>query len=93
MSPGIKFFFARIFPLFFLVAGASIAFFGICGLIMARASAGWPTSPGQIVSSSVERHDKRGSSGSRTTYHGEIGYEFSVERLTVGRESQPINQP
>ena len=67
----------------FIVAGAIVAFFGINGLVKAKASVDWPSSPGQIVSSSVESHHSTGDSGeSSTTYHAEILYEFSVEETT-----------
>ena len=78
-----KFFFSRIFPFMFVVAGAIIAFIGINGLVKAKASVDWPSSPGQVVSSSVESHRSTGDSGrSSTTYHAEILYEFSVEGIT-----------
>ena len=67
----------------FVVAGAIIAFIGINGLVKAKASVDWPSSPGRIVSSSVESHRSTGDSGPRrTTYHAEISYEFSIEGIT-----------
>ena len=78
-----KFFFSRIFPFIFVVAGAIVSFIGINGLVKAKASAGWPSSPGQIISSSVESRRSTGDSGrSSTTYHAEIFYEFSVAEIT-----------
>ncbi|KKL50012.1 hypothetical protein LCGC14_2309750 [marine sediment metagenome] len=82
MSPGMRSFFSRILPLLFVVVGAGAGFFGIRGLIRARASADWPTAEGKVVASSVERHRNTGSRGSSTTYHAEILYEFSVEGTT-----------
>ncbi|MFC1452145.1 DUF3592 domain-containing protein [Verrucomicrobiota bacterium] len=77
-----KFFFSRIFPLIFVVVGASVAFLGIRGLIRAKASVDWPSTQGNIVESSVERHRSSGSKGSSTTYHAEILYEFTVAGTT-----------
>ena len=83
MSPGMKFFFSRIFPLIFVVVGASVAFFGIRGLVRAKASVDWPSTQGKIVESSVERHRSSGSKGrSSTTYHAEILYEFTIDGTT-----------
>lgn len=82
MSPGMKFFFSRIFPLIFIVVGASVAFFGIRGFIRAKASVGWPSTQGKVLESSVERQRSSGSNGSSTTYHAEILYEFTVEGTT-----------
>jgi len=77
-----QFFFSRIFPLIFVVVGASVVFFGIRGLTRARASIEWPSTQGTIVESSVERHRSSGSNGSSTTYHAEILYEFVVDGTT-----------
>lgn len=77
-----KFFFSRIFPLIFLAIGAGVSFFGLRGLGRAKASAGWPTAQGTVMESSVDRRRSSGSSGSSTTYHAEILYEFSAEGTT-----------
>ena len=83
MSSRMKFFFARIFPLIFVVAGLIIAFVGVRGLVKAKASVDWPSSQGKIVSSSLESHRSTGNnSRSSTTYHADILYEFSVEGTT-----------
>lgn len=84
MPPRVRFFFSRIFPLIFVIAGASVACFGIHALINAKASTGWPTANGVVVASSVEQHrsNKSGSSSSKLTYHAEILYEFSVNETT-----------
>ncbi len=83
MSPGTKFFFSKIFPFIFVVVGASVAFFGIRGLIRAKDSVDWPSTQGTVVESSVERQRSSGSKGrSSTTYHAEILYEFTVEGTT-----------
>lgn len=77
LTPGRRFFFSRIFPLIFIVVGASVAFFGIRGLQRAKASTDWPAVQGVIRDSSVERKRSSGSNSS-TTYHAEILYEFTV---------------
>jgi len=77
-SPGMKFFFSRIFPLIFIVIGAGVAFFGIRGLIRANASTDWPTAKGQVKTSSVERQRNSHKGKSSTTYHAKILYKFSV---------------
>ena len=83
MSPGMKVFFSRIFPLIFVIVGASVAFFGIRGLIRAKASVDWPATQGKVLESSVERHRSSDSKRrSSTTYRAEILYEFSVEGTT-----------
>jgi len=83
MPPAVRFFFSRIFPLIFIVVGASVAFFGIRGLIRAKASMKWPTTQGKVVASSVESHHSSNSNGgSSTTYHAEILYEFAVGDTT-----------
>ncbi len=80
MSPAMKFFFSRIFPFIFVIVGASVAFFGIRGLVRAKASMDWPGTPGKVIESSVGRRRSSGSNGgSSTTYHAEILYEFTVE--------------
>jgi len=74
-----KFFFARIFPLIFILVGAGVAFFGVRGLIRASASTDWPTAQGQIMASSVDRRRSSSSNGgSSTTYQAEILYQYSV---------------
>lgn len=82
MTPGMKIFFSRIFPLIFVVVGASVAFFGIRGLVRAKTSLNWPSTQGKVVESSVERQRSSGSNGSSTTYHAEILYEFTVDGTT-----------
>ncbi len=78
MSPRMRFFFGRIFPLPFAIVGAVTFFFGVRGVIRAGQSSSWPTAEGKILSSSVERHTSRDKDGSSTTYHAEVCYEFTV---------------
>ncbi len=81
-SPVMRFFFARVFPLVFIAAGAGLSYAGWLGLARARASTGWPTAPGTVVASSVERRESRGSNGINVTYHAGIHYEFQVDGAT-----------
>jgi hypothetical protein len=76
MSPGMRVFFSRIFPLPFMIAGALTLYFGCRTLERARHSATWPTAPGVIEQSSVEYHRSDEGSG---TYHAEILYNFMVK--------------
>ena len=78
MTPGMKFFFSRIFPLIFLISGAVIAFLGIRGLIRAKESSNWPSVKGKIITSSVKTHHSSGKNGSSTTYHAHIIYKFKI---------------
>lgn len=71
----VSFFFARIFPLVFVLAGAAVMSFGIRDLLRARASTGWPVAEGIIRSSVVESHS--GNKGG-TTYSAKVTYEYSV---------------
>ena len=82
MSPGLRFFFSRIFPLIFVAVGAAVALAGLRGLERARASVKWPTAPGKVVASSVARRASSGSKGTTVTYHAEILYEYSVNGTT-----------
>ena len=84
MSPKMKFFFTRIFPLIFVVIGAALSFFGFRNLIHAKASLEWPVAEGMVVMSSVERHVSRdgNSSHKNVTYHAEVLYEYVVDGIT-----------
>jgi len=82
IPPSVRFFFFRIFPWPFIIAGAILLGFGLLGVIRARASTEWPTARGEIVSASVERHQRSGTGAGRsggTTYHAEVLYDFSIE--------------
>jgi len=81
MSPGMKFFFTRIFPLIFISIGAGVTFFGTQSLVKAKDSLDWPSTQGKVIKSEVKSHHSSGSgSSSSTTYHANILYEFSVEK-------------
>jgi len=79
MPPGLRFFFARIFPLAFFLAGFFILLFGYRDLERARESVAWPTTEGRITASSVAAQTSRNSEGrSSTTYRAEIAYDYEV---------------
>jgi hypothetical protein len=69
-----QFFFTWLFPLPFLTVGALLLFFGVRSYQSAQESSGWPTSPGVVLSSSVDSH----RSDDSTTYQAEVLYEYEV---------------
>jgi hypothetical protein len=79
MSPGKRFFFARIFPLPFIFIGALILYFGWLELQQAKESTAWPEVKGQIQNSSVGFRAGKKSSG---TYHPEVFYTYIVDAET-----------
>ncbi len=78
MSPGMAFFFSRIFPLIFIGCGAMVLYFGWQDIQHAMASSNWPTAPGMIQSSSVEYHRSQKGSG---TYGAKVLYSFTANDL------------
>ena len=78
LGPGMQFFFSRIFPLIFIIAGGTVGYFGFKNLINAEKSSQWPSVGGRVVSSAVETHHSSGKNSS-TTYHAAITYEFRVK--------------
>jgi hypothetical protein len=95
LSPSQRFFFARIFPLFPILAGGVALYFGVTTMVGAAASKNWPVVEGTVIASSI-RAERGSSSGTgstinRTTYHAEVVYEyvikgtpFSGERVNFG---------
>jgi hypothetical protein len=77
-SPGMRFFFARVFPLPFILIGMLIFYYGWRELSQARESTGWPSAEGTIQSSAVEVRTSRKS----RTYHAAIWYQFDVDGQT-----------
>jgi len=77
-----KFFISRLMPLLLLLAGATAIGFGGLTPFRAQASKSWPTEPGVVVSSSVERREGRREGLRDATYYGKIQYEFSVNGVT-----------
>lgn len=69
-----RFFFGRIFPIPFILAGAAVMAFGIRDFVRAKSSPDWPTAPGIVVESRVESSSSDGS----TTYGARIRYEYTV---------------
>ncbi len=77
-SPGMRFFFSRVFPLPFILIGILILYYGWRGLSQARESTGWPSAEGTIQSSAVEVRTSRKSK----TYHAAVWYQFDVDGQT-----------
>lgn len=75
-SKASRFFFGRVFPLPFMLAGAAIVWVGVRDLQHAQASTQWPTATGQVRVSEVEYRRSRDSGG---TYHARVVYDFEVE--------------
>ena len=50
------------------------SFFGMRGLTRAQASTGWPSAPGKVIKSSVEREE--------SSYEAQILYEFTLAGTT-----------
>lgn len=73
-----RFFFMRLFPWPFMVAGTLVLFFGVRGVIRGNASTAWPAVPGVIQESSVEYHS--GSKGG--AYHARVRYTYVLEGVT-----------
>lgn len=69
----------RIFPLIFILVGASVGFFGFRGLIRAKASVNWPMVEGKIVESTVDRSTSNSNGSSSTTYQAAVLYDYSVD--------------
>ncbi len=79
MSAGMRFFFSKLFPVPFILAGACTLFFGVRGLHRANESTTWPVADGTVQNSTVEYHSSSEGGG---TYHAEVLYQFSVDGLT-----------
>ncbi len=79
MGPGMRFFFTIIFPWIFILMGGGIMYAGITNLRNASASKNWPTVPGKVVVSEVDRH--RSDKGS-STYSANVVYDYKVESTT-----------
>jgi hypothetical protein len=79
MSSGMRFFFSRLFPLPFILAGAFTLYFGVRGLHRANESTTWPVADGTIQKSTVEYHSSSEGGG---TYHAEVLYQFTVDGVT-----------
>lgn len=75
MSPAKRFFFARIFPLIFVLIGGSVVFWGVNTFFKANQSEAWPFVDGIIVESEMEYHRSNEGSG---TYHARILYDYTV---------------
>jgi hypothetical protein len=77
---GLRFFFAVVFPLIFLGAGAVLLVIGARGYLRATASLDWPIAEGVVVASSVRSQTSRSKEGRTSTSHrAEVLYEFEAE--------------
>jgi len=76
MSPGMRFFFSRVFPLPFVLAGVLTLYFGVRGIYRAKESVIWPTANGTIHNSTVEYQSSVKGGG---TYHAEVLYQFTAD--------------
>lgn len=79
MGPGMRFFMTIIFPWIFILVGGGIMYAGVTNLRNASASKNWPTVPGKVVISEVDRH--RSEKGS-TNYSANVVYDYQVEGTT-----------
>jgi len=79
MSSGMRLFFARIFPLPFLLVGLLTLYFGVKGIYQARESTTWPVTDGTVQNSTMEFHSSSKGGG---TYHAEVLYQFTVDGQT-----------
>ena len=80
MSPIVRIFFSRIFPLPFLIDGVTVFAFGTRNFFRAESSTGWPTTTGMIETSSVEYHTDNDNGGG--TYHAHVFYHYSLNGTT-----------
>ena len=82
MSPTQAKWFARLFPIPFIIAGAAIFIFGVREWSLAKESSDWPSTDGVIIKSQVsERQSTTGSGSSRrttTVYFADIVYDYTV---------------
>lgn len=70
--------FAWLFPIPFVIAGAVTLTLGVRSLWFARESSSWPSTSGVVIHSDVET--SRGNKG--TTYQAEIMYDYEVDGST-----------
>jgi hypothetical protein len=79
MPPAVKFFFARIFPVLFIIVGASVLYFGLGQIELAKQSVDWPTVEGMVQQSTVEyRRDSEGGGA----YYAQVLYDYTVQGVT-----------
>jgi len=75
-----------LFALIFVVAGIAVSIWGWNEMESAKASMGWPTTEGTVISSEVEKHRSTTGTGSKrrtsTTYEAEVLYEYAANGTT-----------
>ena len=92
LSPVQRFLMVRIVPWFIVLMGGLCMYLGFMTVYKARQSTDWPSVPGNVVESGIRTEhssSSSGSSGSSTTYHANVVYEYRVdgEKLTGKRVS------
>jgi hypothetical protein len=75
LSPGKRIFFGVFFPWIFILVGGGLLYAGVTNLRRAHASTHWPSVPGEVTSSEVER---RRSNKNSTTYAPVVTYDYTV---------------
>lgn len=78
LGPVQRFFFARIFPWFIVLAGSFAVYLGLTTVLKAQESTDWPSVKGKIVKSGIrtERGTSSSATSSRNSYHADIVYEY-----------------
>jgi hypothetical protein len=76
MSPRMRFFFSRVFPVPFILVGALTFFTGVRELYRAWESTSWPVVDATIRNSAVDYTSGKDNGGG--TYHAEVHYDFVV---------------
>ena len=89
MGPGMRFFFTIIFPWIFILVGGGIMYAGVTNLRNASASKNWPTVPGKVVVSELNR--SRSDKGS-TTYSATVVYDYNVDGTTYSAKRVSFGQ-
>jgi hypothetical protein len=85
MSPGLKFFFSRIFPLPFILVGAVVFFIGVRNFNRARESVLWPTVEGRVAHSEMTiswPHANDSHQSNTPTYGAEVLYKYQLSGTT-----------
>lgn len=86
LSPLTKVFFSRLFPLPFLVVGLFCLYGGFKEFIAARQSTDWPTAPGVISTSEVERKQSTSRKSKSITFRAHVVYAYEVGGKTMSSQ-------
>jgi hypothetical protein len=84
MSPARRFFVARLFPWFVVLAGVAAAYIGVETMRAARESLTWPAVDGRVIRTSIqtERSSRDSATAGSVTYRPVVVYAFSVNGAT-----------